>query len=100
MKEADIKKIITDYLQLTGWLVIRMPPSIYSSKGIPDLYVLKGGRGIWLEVKSYRGKLTYEQAMFGRSIREHGGEWHLVMSLEDVIKIINKEVKYKTLKEV
>ena len=94
MKEADIKKLITDYLQYTGWLVIRMPPSIYSSKGIPDLCTMKNGRTIWLEIKSARGRLTPEQNTLGKLIRDKGGEeWYIVMSLEDVINVINKEMK-------
>ena len=62
--EKEVQTGIIQALNLNGWTVKRMPPSIYTSaKGVPDLYVCKNKRSAWIEVKSpnKKSKLSDEQ---------------------------------------
>ncbi len=92
MTESELKNLIVGFLRLWNWVVIKMPPSIYTSgKGIPDLYIAKDGKSFWIEIKTPRGKLSISQAGFRDLMRKAGIEWYLVMSLEDIIKITGEK---------
>uniref|UniRef100_A0A6M3JPH4 Putative holliday junction resolvase n=1 Tax=viral metagenome TaxID=1070528 RepID=A0A6M3JPH4_9ZZZZ len=80
--EKSIMLGIMQALGMKGWIVVRMPPSIYSKKGIPDLYVIKDGFHAWIEVKSEKGKLSDEQRRFGDMIDMAGGHY-IVARTED-----------------
>jgi hypothetical protein len=59
----------------------------FTPKGIPDLIVLHKGEFIGLEVKVPGRKLRPDQAEFGVKVIENGGNYHMVASLEDVMKL-------------
>ena len=82
--EAMIQKQIRDYLQLTGWFVVKIHQSLGSYKGIADLYAIKDGRSIWIEVKTTKGVLSKHQERFWDDIQLHGGEYFVARSVEDV----------------
>jgi hypothetical protein len=56
----------------------------YSRKGVPDIIAIKSGRFIGIEVKAPKGKLSPEQADFGRECVRNGGEYVVARSIEDV----------------
>ena len=78
--EKSIMLGIMQILGMKGWFCCRMPPSIYSKKGIPDLYVLKEGFHAWIEVKCKAGKLSDEQRRFGEMIDRAGGNYIVARS--------------------
>ena len=84
IKEADIQRQIKDYLQWQGWYCFKIQQSALSYKGIADLYALKAGRSLWIEVKAPRGKQSPEQAKFGCAVLAHGGEYIVAKSVDDV----------------
>ena len=91
LKEKDIQKVIIDYLKYTGWYVLRMPPSIYSSqKGIPDLYAVKKGRQIWIECKSAKGKLSKYQQQVIQQLLEHSAEVYVFDSIDTALETLQK----------
>lgn len=55
-----------------------------SRKGVPDINVIAGGIYIGLEVKTSTGKQSKEQKEVEALIKEHGGRYHLVRSVDDV----------------
>lgn len=55
IKETDIQRQVKEYLQWNGWFVFKNHQSLGSYKGIADLYALKGGRGVWVEIKTPTG---------------------------------------------
>lgn len=63
----------------------RMP--VHAKKGVPDIIVIKKGQFIGLEVKSATGRQNEDQRAFELFIKENGGFYYLVRSLEDVRKI-------------
>ena len=86
MKEADIQRQIKDYLQWQGWYCFKIHQSALSYKGIADLYAIKAGRSLWIEVKTphSRSKQSPEQIKFGCAILAHGGEYIVAKSVDDV----------------
>jgi len=83
--ESEIKRLIKDYLKIRGWYSFSILQGIGAHKGIADIYAIKGGRGIWIEVKSSRGKQSADQIEFQKNIEYHGGEYLLVRCLDDLI---------------
>lgn len=63
----------------------RMPQ--HAKKGVPDIIVIKNGQFIGLEVKSATGRISDEQRIFEAYVKEHGGFYYIVRSLEDVRKL-------------
>jgi len=84
MKEGDILKQCRDYLRYRGWFVIRIQQGLGCHKGISDLICVKGGKVLFLEIKATGGKLSPHQEKFRKDMREHGGAYLWVESLEDL----------------
>jgi len=65
-----------------GITMRRLPEG--SRRGVPDINVIAGGIYIGLEVKTKTGKQSKEQREVEALIKEHGGRYHLVRSVDDV----------------
>lgn len=85
--EAEIQRQIKEYLQWQGWFVVKIHQSLGSYKGIADLYALKNGRSVWIEVKTPRGRQSQHQEKFQRDIEDHGGEYMVARCVEDVMRL-------------
>jgi len=64
---------------------IRMPK--YSKTGLPDITIIKYGFYIGLEVKDGKGKQSPNQKQFEVDLKEAGGEYYVVRSIDDCINI-------------
>jgi hypothetical protein len=96
MLEKHIEAAILDYLNYSGWFVVKLKdqcavrngvyrkPPPYMIPGVADIYALKDGRSIWFEVKNERGKQSEHQKSFGRNIKIKGGEYYVVRSIDEV----------------
>ena len=84
IKESEIQAQIKEFLQWRGWFVVKIHQSLGSHKGIADLYCLKDGRDVWVEVKTPRGRLSPHQSKFNRDVVEHGGEYVVARDVSDV----------------
>lgn len=89
-KESDIQRNIKEYLQWNGWFVVKIHQSLGSYKGIADLYALKGGRHVWIEVKTPVGRQSDDQVKFELDIRAAGGEYFLCRSVDDLEVLLNE----------
>ena len=67
--------------------LVWMPEGIYQSLGC--LWVL---RGIAIECKSDIGKQSADQIKWQADFEKLGGEYYVVRSVDEIIKIIEKEV--------
>lgn len=92
MKESDIQAQIRDYLRWTGWFCIKIHQSLGSYRGIADLYAIRDGKHVWIEVKTARGKQSEYQKRFQRDIEAAGGEYILARGIEDVEHLDSPEV--------
>ena len=84
LKESEIQAQIRDYLRWCGWFVVKIHQSLGSYRGIADLYALKDGQHVWIEVKIARGKQSDYQKRFQQDIEKHGGTYILARSVADV----------------
>ncbi len=75
------------YLRLRGWLVIRQQQGLGSHKGIADLYCLKGGRSVWVEIKTATGRQSDAQKQFEADVLTFGGEYWLVRSVDEAMHL-------------
>ena len=84
-KENEIKRLVKDYLHIRGWYCFSILQGLGAHKGIADIYAIKNGRAIWIEIKSPRGRQSADQIEFQKNIEYHGGEYLLVRCLDDLI---------------
>ncbi len=84
VSEGDILKAIREFLWGHGWKVTRMHQSFGSEKGIPDLYAIRGGQSVWIEVKTPTGRLSKYQERWLQDLEDHGGHYIVARSVEDV----------------
>ena len=56
----------------------------YTPKGLPDIIVIAGGLFFGLEVKKSDGRQSPDQKAFEKWVKDHGGRYHVVRSVEDV----------------
>lgn len=88
IKESDIQQTIKEYLQWHGWFVFKIHQSLGSHKGIFDLYAIKNGLSVWIEVKTEKGKLSKYQKQFKKDIESHGGTCIVATGIEDFEMIV------------
>ena len=84
--EGNIKSQIRQYLKMKGWFVVNMMQGPLCHRGIADLYCIKNGRSVWIEVKTSKGTLSTWQKQFQDDIEEHVGVYIVARSLDDVIE--------------
>ena len=88
ISESDIKRQVKEYLNIMGWYNFPLTAGIGSFPGLPDRIAIKNGRTLYLEIKIPKGKLSEKQKIFQTNIEKFGGEYYVVRSLEDLIKIL------------
>jgi len=66
--------------------VVKIHQSLGSYLGIADLYAVKGGRSIWVEVKTPAGRQSEVQREFQRQVEEHGGVYVLARGIKDLLE--------------
>jgi len=85
--ESDILRTVRDYLRATGWYVVRIQQGLGCHKGIADLYAIRNGVQIWIEVKTAHGRLSEHQERFRDEIETHGGRYVVARGVEDVTNL-------------
>jgi hypothetical protein len=107
MKEKDLQKMICEYLDIkkamrklwymrvnSGMLPVSSPKYKnrmirLAPKGTSDLIIfLDGGKCLFVELKSSKGKQTEYQELFEKEISQLGYEYHLINCFEDFEKLI------------
>ncbi len=89
-KESDIQAAIKEYLQWTGWFCVKIHQSLGSYRGIADLYALKDGVHLWIEVKTPKGRLSKYQEQFRDDVLAHGGTYIVARSVDDVERVLRE----------
>lgn len=85
MLEKQIQAKIKKELEKIGWLVLR--PVSVSKSGYPDLWCLKSGACVFVEVKQPGARPTALQELRHRHLREMGFVVIVATSANDVEKI-------------
>lgn len=87
LSESDIKLQCKQYLSLKGWFHFHIMAGIGSYSGSPDRIAVKNGRVLFIEVKTEKGTQSNDQIDFQADVEGSGGEYYVVRSLEDLIRI-------------
>ena len=82
MLEKNLQKNMVKHLTDNGWFVVKTVAT--ASAGFPDLFLLKNGRTVHVEVKTPTGKLSARQRMVIDDLRGHGGEVIVARSIADL----------------
>lgn len=94
MSEAEIQQGIVKYLRATGWVVLeikgnaRRGGTVFQTKGIPDLYAVRKGRSLWLEVKRPGQRPRPEQEALHERLRQEGCEVHVIDGVEALERLL------------
>ena len=99
MTEQDLQNQIRVYLSKLGYTVFRInvigsytkdgryvPPSL--PKGFSDLFAVKDGKAIFIEVKYGKNKASKEQINFIKQMQKKGCKAGIVYSIEDIDNLI------------
>lgn len=86
LSETDIKYQIKEYLQWTGWYCFSILQGLGAKRGIADIFAIKNGRNIWIEVKTGKGKQSEYQRRFEEEITSHNGTYWLIHSLDELME--------------
>lgn len=85
--EADIRRQVRDYLRIRGWFVFHiLQGGVGVYRGITDLIAAKGGRVLFIELKTARGRQSEHQKKFQADLEAHGGEYILCRGVDDLLK--------------
>jgi hypothetical protein len=104
--ENEIQSTIIDYLkqkryffwrQNSGAMQISHRFLRFGKVGSPDIFVVKKGRIIGLEVKRPDGEQSQAQIQFGHDLVAAGGYYYVVRSLDEAIKALGNGTGYVTL---
>ena len=89
VKESDIQAQIRDFLRYHGFFVYKNHQTLGSYPGVADLTAIRNGKVYWIEVKKPKtGRLSETQKRFGQAIKNHGGNFFVATSIDDVIENI------------
>lgn len=86
--ENMIKRQVKDYLNIRGWFNFHILQGLGAYRGIPDRIAIKDGRVLFLEMKGPGKTQSDHQKKFQADIKRAGGEYYVVRSLEEIMKIL------------
>ena len=84
LTETDIRRQVTDYLQLRQYFCFYVLQGLGAYKGIPDLIAVKNGRVLFIELKTPRGRQSDYQRKFQANLEAAGGEYVLCRGVDDL----------------
>lgn len=89
VRESEIQAQIRDFLRYHGFFVYKNHQTLGSYPGVADLTAIKDSHVYWIEVKKPKtGRLSEAQKRFASAIKNHGGNFFVATSIEDVIENI------------
>ena len=92
LTENEIQLQCRQYLQIKGWLVIRIQQGIGCHLGISDLIAVKDGKTVYIEIKTPKGKLSQHQENFRKDIEYHGAEYLVFKDVSDAMSFANRRI--------
>ena len=92
--EAAITRAVRHFLRLKRIFHFKHFGTLGSEPGVPDIVgVLPGGRALYLEIKTDKGKLSEKQKNFLFNAQTSGAVATVVRSVEDVEKVVNEAMR-------
>ena len=96
MSEAQLEQSICQWLTYLGWycFILKDQASFrdgqhrktkpFQVKGAADIFAIKNGVNVWIEVKTLVGKQSPSQKEFQKNITDQGGHYWLINSLDSL----------------
>lgn len=84
--ESDLQSDIIDFAHVRGWFCEKVESR--SGRGIMDLYCLRRGRHVWMEVKRKDEEPRPQQAKRAREMKAQGAEVYTVDSIDRAREIL------------
>ena len=84
--ESGLQAEIIDYGEMRGWFIVKITSP--SRNGMPDVYAVRRGRHVWIEVKRQDEAARAQQLRVKRLLEEHGAEVFVVDCIEDARAIL------------
>lgn len=86
--EKDIKRAVRTYLKIANWKVLNIFQGLGCEPGISDLICIKDGFVLFIEIKTKTGKQSEKQIAFEMAIRERGGMYAVIRSVDELVGYI------------
>lgn len=87
MLESEIEKEATKEAWRRGWYSFKVLSQL--NKGLPDRAYIKGGKTVYIEYKTAKGKLSPLQIKMASIFKEYGVSIHVSRSVEETMEILN-----------
>lgn len=90
LSENQIQKQCIDYLRSHRWFLVENYKNVRPRvKGVSDITAIRKGRHLWIEFKTYQNDQSTEQIEFEMAIKNHGAEYIVVRSLDELIVFLD-----------
>lgn len=83
--ESDLQSKIIRVAEARGWFAVKIVSP--SRRGMPDVYAVRAGRHIWIEVKRAGEELRLQQRRVTRLLRDHGAEVFVIDRIEEACAV-------------
>lgn len=74
--ESELQSDILDFAATRGWFAVKVVSP--SRRGMMDLYALRKGRHVWMEVKRYGETSRLQQDKVAREMKSQSAEVYVV----------------------
>jgi deferrochelatase/peroxidase EfeB len=81
--EKDVCKTLRVYWKRNGWFYARNQQGLGCKRGVADYTVIYKGKTVYVEAKSPVGRQSPPQKEFEAEVKEAGGSYIVVHSLEE-----------------
>lgn len=95
--EAEIRKSCRALARALGWEVVPIPNFRSGSfvggqrQGAPDDIMFREGRIVWIEYKTAKGRQSTQQVAFQSTCEQHGIEYHVIRSDQELQAVLTGE---------
>lgn len=96
MSETDLKRAVTKYLEMSGWLVTRAQAGRVrigvqlAKTGTADLVCCADGRYVEVEIKLPKGSMRPSQEKRCGAVLARNGRYFVVRSMTDAIAMVKE----------
>ncbi len=95
VNEKEVQRTLVEYLRWTGWRVFEFAkPGGHKAlaaavpPGWPDVVAIKGGRHLYVEVKTTWGRLSHDQVLLHIELRAAGCDVDTLYGMAGVDRLI------------
>jgi len=88
MLEKDIERKSAQWAKRNDWLTYKFTSP--AQRGVPDRVFIKGGRVVFIEYKTAKGRTTKLQDLVIAAMRAHGAEVYVCRSVDETKEVLGE----------